>query len=211
MGIVLLALAACNDSASPTMNADAPHGTDGRASDGHAADGAMADVPGGTGEPAELMGMTLYHNQVRAMVDTTGVAGGPLPSMQWDPSLAALAASWVAQCNDTDNNGLVDHSSTQYRTNAAGYPYVGENIYASGGTATAQGAVDLWAAEKQYYTYGTPGTCANGQICGHYTQIVWRASVNVGCALHTCPGLQYPSTIVCNYGPGGNYGNEAPY
>lgn len=207
-GIVLLALAACNDSASPVMTADAPHGGDGQvAGDGRAVDAPMADVPGGTGEPAELMGMTLYHNQVRAMVDTTGISGGPLPSMQWDPALATLAANWVAQCMDTDGNGLVDHSSQQYRTNAAGYAYVGENIYASGGTATAQGAVNLWAAEKANFTY--PTTC-NG-TCGHYTQIVWRDSLHVGCALHSCPGLQYPSTIVCNYGPGGNYGGQAPY
>ena len=72
------------------------------------------------------------------MVDTTGISGGPLPSMQWDPALATLAANWVSQCMDTDSNGLVNHSSQQYRTNAAGYAYVGENIYASGGTATAQ-------------------------------------------------------------------------
>jgi len=168
----------------------------------------MAHVPGRTGEPGELVGMTLYHNQVRAMVDTTGVAGGPLPSMQWDPALATLASNWVSQCTDTDGNGLVDHSSQQYRTNAAGYAYVGENIYASGGTATAQGAVDLWAAEKANYTYST-NTCSG--VCGHYTQIVWRTSLHVGCALHNCPGLQYPSTIICNYGPGGNYSNQQPY
>lgn len=211
VGIAFFALAACNDSASST--GDAQHTGDGANGDGHTTidghivDGPMADVPGGTGEPAELMGMTLYHNQVRAMVDTTGISGGPLPSMQWDPALATLAANWVAQCTDTDGNGLVDHSSQQYRTNAAGYAYVGENIYASGGTATAQGAVNLWAAEKANFTY--PTTC-NG-TCGHYTQIVWRDSLHVGCALHNCAGLQYPSTIVCNYGPGGNYGGQAPY
>jgi pathogenesis-related protein 1 len=211
MGIALVVLVAClvacNDSTtSPTGPIDAPH----MAIDSHAqtSDGAMADVPGGTGEPAELMGMTLYHNQVRAMVDTTGVAGGPLPPMQWDPNLAALASAWVSQCMDTNNDGLVDHSSTQYRTNAAGYSYVGENIYASGGTATAQGAVQLWAAEKANYTYAT-NSCSG--ICGHYTQIVWRDSIHVGCALHDCPGLAYPSTIVCNYGPGGNYGGQSPY
>lgn len=202
MGIALLALVACNDSAPSNMQTDAPGGSN------VVHDAPLADVPGGSGEPAELAGMTLYHNQVRAAVDTTGVAGGPLSPMQWDPNLAALAAAWVAQCQDTDNNGLVDHSSQQSRTNAAGYAYVGENIYASGGTATAMGAVDLWAAEKANYTYST-NTCSG--VCGHYTQIVWRTSLHVGCALHTCSGLAYPSTIVCNYGPGGNYNGQQPY
>lgn len=205
MGIALLALVACNDSAPSNMQSDAPGGGSGS---NVIHDAPLADVPGGSGEPAELAGMTLYHNQVRAAVDTTGVAGGPLPPMQWDPNLAAYAAAWVAQCQDTQAPiGLVDHDPN--RTNVAGYAYIGENIYASGGTATAMDAVNLWAAEKANYTYST-NSCANGQICGHYTQVVWRTSVHVGCALHNCAGLTYPSTIVCDYGPGGNDGSP-PY
>jgi hypothetical protein len=69
------------------------------------------DAQGGVGEPPELARITLYHNQVRAMVDTSGVAGGPLPALAWDPSLAATAAAWVARCQDSDGNGLVDHQS----------------------------------------------------------------------------------------------------
>jgi hypothetical protein len=173
---------------------------------GDAADASTIDVPGGVGEPPELAGMTLFHNQVRAMVDTTGVPGGPLPSLQWDPQLAAYAAAWVGMCQDVDPPaGLVDHDPN--RTNVAGYAYIGENIYAASSTATAQGAVDLWASEKPSYDYAT-NTC-NG-TCGHYTQLVWRATTHVGCALHDCPGLQFPSTIVCDYGPGGNDGSP-PY
>ena len=125
--------------APPGQTGDGPHGTiDGT---NPLIDSTVtADVPGGVGEPPELMGMTLYHNQVRAAVDTTGVAGGPLPPLQWDPNLAMYAATWAAMCNDTDHNGLVDHNPN--RTNVAGYQYIGENIYASGGqTATAMGAV----------------------------------------------------------------------
>ncbi|MBV8759414.1 MAG: hypothetical protein JO257_19150 [Deltaproteobacteria bacterium] len=197
-GIVLLALAACNDSAPTNMQSDAPAGSNA------IHDAPMADVPGGTGEPAELMGMTLYTNQVRAMVDTTGVAGGPLPPMQWDPNLASYAAAWAAQCQSS-NGQLLDHDPN--RTNVAGYAYIGENIYASGGTATAMGAVQLWASEKSSFTY--PNTCSG--TCGHYTQLVWRDSIHVGCALHNCSNLAYPSTIVCDYGPGGNIGGQAPY
>ena len=47
-------------------------------------------------------------------------------------------------------------------------------------------------------------------ICGHYTQVVWAASLELGCGLSSCPGLAYGSTIVCNYGPGGNDGGR-PY
>ena len=164
------------------------------------------DAPPGMGEPANLVGITAAHNMVRAAVDTTNVAGGPLPIMTWDPDLATLAQNWASQCIDADNSGFVDHSSQAYRTNAAGYAYVGENIFASGGAASAQEAVSLWASEKSRFTY--PNIC-NG-TCGHYTQIVWRTSINLGCANVTCNSLQYKGNLVCAYGPGGNNGG-APY
>ncbi|HEY5927952.1 MAG TPA: CAP domain-containing protein [Kofleriaceae bacterium] len=191
--VVTVLLAACNG--------DVSSGTDGGGGGG---DGSMgtADAPGGIGEPANLMGITLYHNQVRAAVQTTT----PLPAMQWDPDLAAYAAAWAAMCKDGGDgvNGLIDHNPA--RQNVAGYSYIGENIFGAGGTATAMGAVNSWASEKANFTY--PNGC-NG-VCGHYTQIVWRTSVNLGCALQNCPSLQYGSTIVCDYGPGGNSGG-APY
>ena len=200
--VLAVVLVACGGGDTTNTTIDGPLGIT------HDAPHALADAPGGVGEPPELMGMTLYHNQVRAAVDTTGVSGGPLPALAWDPNLAAYAATWAAMCQDTNHDGLVDHN--QARTNVAGYAYIGENIYASSGAATAMDAVQLWAAEKVDYTYAT-NSCAAGKVCGHYTQLVWRATLKVGCALQNCPGLQYPSTIVCDYGPGGNFGGQSPY
>ncbi|MCX5742595.1 MAG: CAP domain-containing protein [Proteobacteria bacterium] len=160
------------------------------------------DAAGGVGEPAELAGMTLFHNQVRAAVDTAT----PLPALQWDPALAAYAAAYLAGCPDAQPPvGLVDHNPA--RQNVAGYTYIGENIYASSGSATAKAAVDSWASEKADYDYATNGCTGT---CGHYTQVVWRETTHVGCAIHACAGLMYPSTILCDYGPGGNDGSK-PY
>jgi pathogenesis-related protein 1 len=198
---------ACNGgSAAPDatgLPGDGHHAGDGSGSN-PMHDGTVADVPGGVGEPAELAGMTLATNQVRAMV----VTDPPLPSLQWDPQLASYAAAWLAMCQDTEAPiGLVDHDPN--RTNVAGYPYIGENIYASSGAATAQDAVTDWASEGTSYDYAT-NTCASGAVCGHYTQLVWRTTTHVGCALKSCAGLAFPSTIVCDYGPGGNDGGK-PY
>ncbi len=194
----LLVLAACN---SDGAGLDAP-GSNGGGDGPPGGPGidAAIDASPGVGEPPELMGITLLHNQIRAMVQTTT----PLPALQWEPALAATAAAWVAQCTDTaPPMGLVDHNAGR----STGHPYyVGENIYASGGSATAQGAVTSWASEKVNYNPATGG--CNG-ICGHYTQIVWRTTLKVGCALKNCAGLTYPSTIVCDYGPGGNSGGPA--
>ena len=192
----LLIVAACD---SGGAGLDAPGGSGGDGPPGSGTDAAI-DASPGVGEPPELMGITLLHNQMRAMVQTTT----PLPALQWEPALAATAAAWVAQCNDTMAPiGLVDHNAGR----STGHPYyVGENIYASGGAATAQGAMTSWGAEKPNYN-PTTGAC-NG-TCGHYTQIVWRTTLKLGCALGSCPGLTYSSTIVCDYGPGGNTGGLA--
>lgn len=195
-GLLAIMVAACGGDDGSAIT-DAPPG----GGDGPRSDGPTADVPGGVGEPAELMGITLLHNQVRAMVQTTT----PLPSLEWDPALAATAAAWIATCTDNAApNGLIDHNPNR----SDGHPwYVGENVYGSGGTATAQGAVSSWAAEKANYNYAN-NTCQG--VCGHYTQIVWRTTVKLGCARGTCNGFTYPSSIVCNYGPGGNSGG-LPY
>ncbi len=180
----------------------------GTASDGGNTDGRTADVPGGVGEPTNLVGITAAHNQVRAMVDTSNVAGGPLPPMVWDPELAAHATAWATMCVDNDApSGLVDHSSLSYRSNVDGYAYVGENVFGSGGTVSnGTVAVQTWASEKANFTY--PNSCSG--TCGHYTQVVWRTSVNLGCANVTCNSLQYKGVVICMYGPGGNSGG-APY
>jgi hypothetical protein len=135
------------------------------------------------------------------MVDTAT----PLPAMEWDPDLAATAAAWIALCRDQDApSGLIDHNPDR----SDGHPYyIGENVFGSGGGATPQQVVNAWASEKANYNYAN-NSC-NG-ICGHYTQIVWRTSVKLGCAKGTCAGFTYPTSVVCNYGPGGNSGGK-PY
>lgn len=162
--------------------------------------GSPIDAPSGGGEPAGLAGLVAAHNAARAEV---GV--GPLV---WDPDLAAIADAWVRQCRDVDApTGLVDHNAG--RSN--GYPtYVGENIYGSSGQASGTAATASWVAEKANYDYAS-NTCAAGRVCGHYTQVVWRNTTKVGCALYTCAGLRYGSTVVCNYAPGGNVNGQRPY
>jgi pathogenesis-related protein 1 len=191
---VLVVCAACSGSVGGDTPGDAdPSQTDGTMQN--------IDASPGVGEPPELAGITLLHNQVRQMVQTAT----PLPALAWDPALAQTAAAWIAMCRDTEAPaGLIDHNPGRSTGHAF---YVGENVFGAGGSATAQQAVTSWAGEKSNYNYDT-NTC-NG-VCGHYTQIVWRTSVKLGCAKGTCAGFTYPNSIVCNYGPGGNSGGK-PY
>lgn len=137
------------------------------------------------------------HNTVR--VNVMPAPGTPLPPMRWSPSAQVLAEEWAARCNfeHRDPNRL------------------GENLSASTRELTAAGVVSDWASESSDYTYGT-NTCRLGQACGHYTQIVWRSSVGVGCAQHRCTANSPFGTgtwffFVCDYDPAGNYIGQKPY
>lgn len=153
-------------------------------------------------EPAKLAGITAAHNNVRSGVSTVP----PLLPLAWSTTLAATAQAWANQCRDVDAPiGLIDHNPNR----SVGHPYyVGENVFASSGSPyTSSDVVNAWASEVQYYNYAA-NTCSN--VCGHYTQIVWRTTAFVGCARSDCPGLTYRYSVVCNYGPGGNTGGR-PY
>ena len=85
--------------------------------------------------------------------------------------------------------------------------------------------VGLWASEWSAYDYAsntcTPPPPPAPQTCGHYTQLVWRGTVNIGCALVTCStGWPFGGTPpadprwdfwVCDYDPPGNIVGQRPY
>ncbi len=148
-------------------------------------------------EPPGLEGITQAHNAVRASVG--------VPPLVWDPELAVVAQTWADGCVDNESpTGLVDHNADR----SSNYPgFVGENIYGTSQTPTAQGAVDRWAAEAADYDYDS-NSCSG--VCGHYTQVVWATTERLGCGVSQCAGLQFGGTIVCNYSPAGNTGGR-PY
>jgi pathogenesis-related protein 1 len=171
-----------------------------------AACGASPSVEPGAGgdfsaEPAGLASIVAAHDQVRA-----GVGVGPLT---WDAALARTAAVWAAQCRD-NGSGFIPHNPDRSVGSAV---YVGENIYASTaapGAVTGPQAVAAWASEAADYDYAS-NTCAAGQVCGHYTQVVWRSTTRVGCAKQDCPALTYRTNVICDYAPGGNVSGQKPY
>ena len=73
--------------------------------------------------------------------------------------------------------------------------------------------VAMWASEAKSYDYATNG-CSG--VCGHYTQVVWRSTTSVGCAIQRCAtGSPFGGSTwffaVCNYVPPGNFVGERPY
>ncbi|KAL6012846.1 hypothetical protein ACLOJK_003335 [Asimina triloba] len=117
-------------------------------------------------------------------------------ALTWDANVEGYAKEYA---NQRSGDCQLQHSGGQY----------GENLFGgSGADFTAADAVNAWVNEKNYYDYST-NSCAPGQACGHYTQVVWRDSVRLGCARVVCNdgGI----FITCNYNPPGNYVGQKPY
>ena len=143
------------------------------------------------------------HNQERCIVTPSAAA---MPTMVWDFRLASVAQNYANTCP-----GLVHNPArnTQYAA-LGGSGQVGENLAVSTGGSTPAQLFSLWANEKAYYTFAT-NSCAVGQQCGHYTQIVWASSVLVGCGMSTgCTTGGWSQVFVCNYAPAGNFPTQ-PY
>ncbi|MQM04909.1 hypothetical protein Taro_037702 [Colocasia esculenta] len=144
---------------------------------------------GCVGEALEFL---FAHNMVRA-------AHGEFP-LVWDARLERYARWWAGQRRGD--------CRPQHSFPAGGFT-LGENIYwGSGQSWTPFDAVAAWAAEEKYYSYAA-NACREGQMCGHYTQIVWRSTRRIGCARVVCDGGDVFMT--CNYDPPGNYVGERPY
>lgn len=114
------------------------------------------------------------------------------PPFIWDSKLALYAREYAEKrkvdCNLIHSNG----------------PY-GENIFWGGGNQWA--ATDV-VREHRYYDRATM-KCKPGKMCGHYTQIVWRDSVRLGCARVQC--ISGDTFAICSYDPPGNYIGDNPF
>ncbi|MDZ4713846.1 MAG: CAP domain-containing protein [Cytophagales bacterium] len=140
-------------------------------------------------QPARMAGMLERHNHWRKAVG--------VPPMKWSVKLALQAQAWADSQAKRGDCACKHSTDTMY----------GENIYCSQGIASKAGDVaDSWASEKKFYNH-TAGKCKGGE-CGHYTQMVWRTTTEVGCGMARCGDKEI---WVCNYNPPGNYINKKAY
>ncbi|KAJ4791247.1 hypothetical protein LUZ62_042493 [Rhynchospora pubera] len=139
----------------------------------------------------------LPHNQARA---TVGV--GPL---SWSKNLTNLASQITSSQQQKAGCAFANLNSSPYGANQA---------WASYPMSPAE-AVGSWVNQGKYYNH-TSNTCAQGQQCGTYTQVVWRSSVELGCAQATCVskaggGTAAATLTLCLYNPHGNVLGQIPY
>src|SRR5262249_10081181 len=118
-------------------------------------------------EPAAMSGATDAHNTVRAQASPAPAA--PMQKLSWSSTIAGTAQAYANKC-------MFQHSGGKY----------GENLFAEfGSDSSAADVVASWASESAHYHYAT-NTCDSGQVCGHYTQLVWASTARFGCGKATC-------------------------
>ncbi|NXH57271.1 PI16 inhibitor, partial [Rhabdornis inornatus] len=137
------------------------------------------------------------HNKYRSQVSPPAMA---MMKMTWDKELEALAQSYAEKC-------IWDHNKERGRR--------GENLFAMAPTLELEFAVEDWNGEEKFYNL-TTSTCVPGQMCGHYTQVVWSNTHQIGCGAHFCEKIDGIETenmhlLVCNYYPPGNMKGKKPY
>lgn len=144
--------------------------------------------------------MLAAHNEVRLSHN--------LNPLTWSNKLAVSAQGWSDKLKTESCEMRHDLDS----------PY-GENIYweslIGGGVdvmvSTDKDPVVWWANEEKFYNYDK-NTCRRGEQCGHYTQIVWAETTEVGCGVSSCiEGDERRDLWVCRYNPPGNYEGMRPY
>jgi len=64
-----------------------------------------------------------------------------------------------------------------------------------------QDVVQAWYDEVKWYDYES-NSCVEGEMCGHYTQVIWNTTKELGCAVMACRDRS--QVWVCEYAPAGN-------
>jgi Cysteine-rich secretory protein family len=139
-------------------------------------------VPNPESPNAQIQEILAVHNRYRAEVG--------VPPLRWSNNLASSAQQWA---NHLAQTGTFQHSQA------------GENLaQGTSGAFSITQLVDMWGNEKQYFHQGSfPDISSTGNWgdVGHYTQVVWRNTTEVGCGLASGNGND---VLVCHYNPVGN-------
>ena len=177
----ILLLAACNSASRPPW-----------------ADGRMVTEEAPRGDEAQdLSGLErrllAIHNRERA---STGAR-----PLVWDSGLAAAAAAYGPAL---ERLGKLAHAPPEAR------PGQGENLWM--GTRDAYELEEMaggWVAEKRLFRAGVfpaVSTSGNWSDVGHYTQMIWKGTTRIGCAVHKSRLWDF---LICRYSPPGNVVGQA--
>lgn len=160
------------------------------ASHGPAQAGALSTAGGLRDESAMQSILLRAHNDER-------IAHG-LPPLAWSADLANSAGRSAAALIAT-GDPLAAH-----RRRGVVRAY-GENLWlGSRGAYDYTHMVSRWLDERSHYANGAVPNISNSgnwADAGHYSQIIWRTTTRIGCAIASSDRLD---VLICQYDPPGN-------
>ncbi|EAT76506.1 hypothetical protein HBI56_230850 [Parastagonospora nodorum] len=114
----------------------------------------------------------------------------------WDPELAKQARADVAKCPDKPTHERPGSNLSSVKPAPKGH---------AEWVAFARGASHGWHEEETQYPYDNPHF---SDAWGHFSQMVWRNSSSIGCAVGHCNDaknpVQWPGRFYCYYNWYGN-------
>ncbi len=145
-----------------------------------------------------LLRQVMLDGHARARGDV-GVA-----PLTWSDTLAASAKGYAETMART---GRFEHAAQ-----SIGMDRQGENLWTgTRGAYRFDEMIGHWLAERKAFTnLPVPQSSRTGrwEDVSHYTQIVWRGTTQVGCALASNAADDY---LVCRYAPPGNVYGQLAY
>jgi uncharacterized protein YkwD len=144
-------------------------------------------VTTGGAAPAAWTDMLKAHNDKRKL--------HCVPALKWSADLAAKAQAWANKCTNAHEGGG------------------GENLafFFPAGQSNATAFQNSWYCEVQWYDFNNPKLVGgfkkgcDAPVNGHFTQVVWKGTTQLGCGKQTCTMNGQTGTYwVCKYAPGGN-------
>jgi uncharacterized protein YkwD len=225
----------CPDGSTPDASGncptEAPPAGDGQTAEAPpAGDGQTAEAPPATETPPPAappagasQGATNnesredFVNSILAVHNGERAAVG-VPPLVWSDSLAAGAQAWAEyqartgdwrHATDAEKGGSYGENLSKESGHWFGIPI-------PQGSFSTESLQQGWVNEKTLYN-GGPVDSTNYLIFGHYTQIVWRGTTQIGCATAITQEGVPPGAVgetvylVCRYSPPGNQFWQAPY
>lgn len=124
-----------------------------------------------------------------------------VPPLSWSDTLASHAQEWAKKLAKDKS---LNHSPQKKE---------GESLWEGPSGSSFTQMVESWGNEKQHFVTGKKfpdvSNTDNWSDVGHYTQIVWRNTTQVGCAI--ADKGDGNTILVCRYSPSGNFDGEKPY
>jgi hypothetical protein len=124
--------------------------------------------------------------------------------LRWNEDLASAAKRWA--------DHLAESQSFEHAPRRPGEEAQGENLWAgTAGHYSAEAMVGDWVEEKSQFKPGIfPDNSRTGDVSdvGHFTQLAWRRTRSVGCAL--ARGRE-EDVLVCRYSAPGNVIGSRPF